>query len=406
MTSFTDFPYSPQRLAIKLKVKAEKYVKQGHPWIFESSITKQSKDGQAGDLAIIFDNRNNKYIGLGLFDPHSPIRIKLIAANQKVVIDASFFDQKISEAFHIRKPLLATGTNGYRLIFGENDGLPGLICDVYDHVAVIKLYSAIWFPYLKDILDSIIQRTGSTVAVLRLSRLLQDKKIEKNGLEDGTVIYGKLDDPEIEFKEYGVRFIANVIKGHKTGYFLDHRANRHKIGTLSKGKSVLDVFSYAGGFSTHAIVGGAKEIVSIDISKHALEIAKRNVLLNVEEPNHITMAVDAFVGMQSLIDENKTFDIVVVDPPSFAKMADDIPLAKNSYERLAKLAIQLTKRGGLCVMASCSSRISKDEFYDIVENGFDQENRPYQLLEKTFHDIDHPVNFPEGSYLKTGYYKV
>ncbi len=401
------FPnHTPQRLAIKLKSKAESYVRQGHPWVFESSIVKMNKEGTAGDLAIIFDQRKNKYLGLGLYDPHSPIRIKMLAHNQSVTIDQDFFNEKIGQCYAHRTSLLDTETNGYRLIFGENDGLPGLICDVYAHVAVVKLYSAIWFPYLHWILGSVVEITGSKSVVLRLSRLLQKDNIDRNGLNDGDVLYGALDNPEIEFQEYGVRFIANVIKGHKTGYFLDHRANRHKVGLMSEGKSVLDVFSYAGGFSTHAIAGGASKVVSIDISKQAIALAKRNVSLNKSDAPHEAMAVDAFEGMQLLIDRGEKFDIVVVDPPSFAKNAADIAVAKKSYERLAKLAIQLTARYGMCVMASCSSRIQRDEFYELVESAFDTFSRSYRLVEKTFHDIDHPVTFAEGSYLKTGYYAM
>jgi len=349
----------PIRLAVKVKAKAESYIRQGHPWVFESSIVKISKDGSSGDLAIIFDQRKNKYMGVG-----------------------------------------------YRLLFGENDGLPGLICDVYSDVAVVKLYSSIWTPYLHWIIQSIIDLTGSETVVLRMSRLLQKELSSNDQLYDGAVIYGQLANPEIIFEEHGVQFVANVIKGHKTGYFLDHRENRRKVGAMSKGKSVLDVFSYAGGFSTHAAAGGAEQVVSIDISKQALLLATRNVELNRPGAPHETMAIDAFEGMQALIDSGRRFDIVVVDPPSFAKMAADIPVAIKSYERLARLAIQLVARYGVCVMASCSSRIGRDEFFDLVEKNFDQSDRAYRLVEKSYHDIDHPISFPEGSYLKTGYYQM
>lgn len=398
--------HTVQRLAVKLKSKSETFLRQGHPWIFESSILKINKDGQAGDIAIIFDQKKNKFLGLGLFDPYSPIRIKLLTHSNREIIDSAFFQRKIKEAHQIRLPLIESNTNGYRLVFGENDFLPGLIIDVYDHVAVIKLYSAIWFPYLHFLVDIIKDVINVSAVVLRLSRLLQKNDVQRFGLDDGNVIYGELENPEIEFLEYGVKFKANVIKGHKTGYFLDHRHNRHKVGMMSKNKRVLDVFSYAGGFSTHAIAGGAKEVMSIDISKHALELAKTNVALNNAMANHEVYAIDAFEGMTNLIDQGKTFDIVVVDPPSFAKMSADVPVAKKSYMRLAELAILLVKRGGICVMASCSSRIGRDEFYELVEKGFDTQNRSYRLLEKTYHDVDHPISFPEGSYLKTGYYIV
>lgn len=398
--------HSIQRLAVKLKSKAESFLRQGHPWIFESSILKINKEGKAGDIAIIFDQKKNKYLGLGLFDPYSPIRIKMLAHSNKENIDRDFFLRKIKEAFEIRRPLIQTNTNAYRLIFGENDYLPGLIVDVYSDVAVVKLYSAIWIPYLHYILDGIKANIPTRAIVLRQSRLLQRTDVPTFDLEDGQVLEGELTNPEVEFVEYGVKFLANVIKGHKTGYFLDHRHNRHKVGQMSRGKSVLDVFSYAGGFSTHAIVGGASQVVSIDISKHALALATINVGLNKKDAAHEIFVTDAFEGMQKLINDGKQFDIVVVDPPSFAKMSADIPQAKKSYVRLAQLAILLVSRGGVCVMASCSSRIARDEFYELVEEGFDAQARAYRLVEKTFHDIDHPITFPEGSYLKTGYYVV
>ncbi|MDF1697878.1 MAG: class I SAM-dependent rRNA methyltransferase [Saprospiraceae bacterium] len=395
-----------QRLAVKLKQKSETFIRQGHPWVFESSIQKINKEGKAGDLAIIFDQKKNKYLGIGLYDPYSPIRIKMVLHTQKEAIDGNFFHTRIQAAYEIRKPLIDTKTNAYRLVFGENDFLPGLIIDVYTYVAVVKLYSAIWFPYLHHILEALLAVTSSEAVVLRLSRLLQKEHVETFGLEDGQLLVGELEDPEIEFVEYGVRFKANVLKGHKTGYFLDHRHNRHKVGQLAKGKKVLDVFSYAGGFSTHAVVGGASEVVSIDISKHALELAKINVALNKNDADHDIMVIDAFLGMQKLIDEKRYFDIVVVDPPSFAKTTADIPGAEKSYKRLAALAIQLTSHGGLCVMASCSSRIDRDSFFELIERGFDTQDRSYRLIEKTFHDVDHPISFAEGSYLKTGYYHI
>lgn len=398
--------HTVQRLAVKLKPKSESFLRQGHPWIFETSILKINKEGKAGDLAIIFDQKKNKYLGLGLYDPNSPIRIKVLVHSVQEHINEAFFKKRIRDAYAIRIPLLSSSTNAYRLIFGENDFLPGLIVDVYADVAVVKLYSAIWFPYLHFVLDAITEMIDVSAIVLRLSRLLQKPDVESYGLEDGQVIFGELQNPEIEFVEYGVRFMANVIKGHKTGYFLDHRHNRHKVGLMSAGKRVLDVFSYAGGFSTHAVVGGASEVVSIDISKHALALAKVNVALNKEDASHEIFVTDAFEGMQKLIDQGRQFDIVVVDPPSFAKMSADIPGAKKSYVRLAQLAILLVKSGGVCVMASCSSRIDRDEFFDLVEEGFDAKDRAYRLTEKTFHDIDHPIAFPEGSYLKTGYYVV
>ena len=403
--SLPDFP-APARLAIRLKPAAERMVRKQHPWVFEASITKQNKEGKAGDLAIVFDQKKNKFLALGLYDPSSPIRIKLLQFHQSATIDENWFQQKIQQAYDIRLPLLATDTNSYRLLYGENDGLPGLVADVYAKVVVVKLYSLVWLPYLSIILPIIIQTTGCTTLVLRLSRNTQRETTLLQGLHDGQVLYGELEDPVVIFREHGVRFSANVIEGHKTGYFLDHRHNRKRVGELAKGKSVLDVFSYAGGFSVHALCGGAREVYSLDISKQALDTARYNATLNIEQPAMHTIAKDAFVAMEELLKDGKRFDLVVVDPPSFAKKASEVAGALKSYRRLAKLAIPLVNKGGLLVMASCSSRVSADDFFATVEEALQESLRRFRETERSFHDIDHPIAIPEGAYLKCIYHQL
>ncbi len=394
-----------KRLAVKLRPSGERMVKKGHPWIFEDSIVKQNIKGRAGDLVIVYDTKKNSFLACGLYDPYSPIRIKLMQFKKTAQINEAWFSTKINDAFQIRKPLLETDTNSYRLLFGENDNLPGFIADVYDHVLVIKLYSHIWFPYLNWILPNLIAVTGCSTVVLRLSRLLQSKG-ETYGLKDGSIIYGDLEKEVVVFKEHGVLFSANVIKGHKTGYFLDHRHNRKKVGELAKDKRVLDVFSYAGGFSVHALKGGAKEVISLDISKHALEMAKENAKLNNHDGKHQIIVADAFEGLQKFIDEQKRFDIVVIDPPSFAKRENEVSRAKKSYARLAGLGAGLVSSNGVLVLASCSSRVVAEDFFEISEEQISNSGRAFEIIDKTYHDIDHPIGFPEGAYLKCGYYKL
>jgi len=402
----TTFP-TPKidRLAIKLKPATERMVKKGHPWVFDGGITKQSAPGKAGDLAIIYDNKKNKFLACGLYDPDSPIRIKVLQVHQSATINADWFRNKIKTAYEKRAPLLATDTNSYRLIYGENDGLPSLIADVYKNIIVVKLYSAIWFPYLNDILPTLLELSQCTTMVLRMSRLLQQNP-NNLGLKDGQVLYGKLEEEVVVFKEHGINFSANVIHGHKTGYFLDHRHNRLKVGNLSKGKTVLDVFAYAGGFSVHALAKGASEVASIDISAKALVMAEQNAALNPHDGKHITLAVDAFKGLEDLIQRGKKYDIVVIDPPSFAKKEAEVEGAKNSYKRLAALGIQLVPKGGLLILASCTARIKAVDFFDTVESAIKASGRRFQIQEKTYHDTDHPISFPEGAYLKCGYYLI
>ena len=396
--------YSPKRLAVKLNAKGEQFVVKGHPWVFSNSIVKINDDAKTGDLAIIFSKNKNKVVGLGLFDANSPIRIKIIHnAETKVDVNSEFFHHKIEVAFEKRLELLKTNTNSYRLLFGENDGFPGLIADVYDSVLVVKLYSEMWLAYLEPILESLQQTSNTETVVMRLSRSLQNS--ENHTLTDGEVIYGTLNNEVVQFVEHGVKFTANVIKGHKTGYFLDHRDNRRRVGELSKGKSILDVFSYAGGFSVHALANGATEVTSLDISKQALDLARENGKLNAYSGIHKTISGDAFKEMKDLIKKEKRYDVVVIDPPSFAKQQSDIDLAKKKYGQLAELGAQLTAKNGLLVLASCSSRVLAQAFFDLNVQALNAQARLYETLLKTKHDSDHPISFPEGAYLKCGYYR-
>jgi 23S rRNA (cytosine1962-C5)-methyltransferase len=396
--------YKPKRLATKLNAKGEQFVVQGHPWVFSDNITKINDDAKSGDLAIIFGKNKNKVIGLGLYDGNSPIRIKMLhSGTTAATINAAFFNTKIEDAFDKREKLLQTNTNSYRLLFGENDGFPGLIADVYAHVLVVKIYSEIWIPYLEPILKSLQTVSNAETIVIRLSRSLEQSKL--HNLQNGEVVYGVLEDEVVEFVEHDVNFSANVIKGHKTGYFLDHRANRKQVGEWSKGKTVLDVFSYAGGFSVHALANGAKEVTSLDISKQALQIAFLNGKLNTYSGTHKTIADDAFVAMKSMINNKQTFDVVVIDPPSFAKQQSEIELAKKKYAQLAQLGAKLTAKKGLLVLASCSSRVLSQTFFDINAQTLREVSRGIDCILKTYHDSDHPIGFTEGAYLKCGYYR-
>ncbi len=391
------------RLAVKLTNKAEQIIRRGHPWVFSDSISKIKPEGKTGDITILFSRRSNEVFAVGLYDAESAVRIKIIHRGGPAQIDSNFFKEKVMQAYELRKPLLSTDTNAYRLIFGENDDFPGFICDIYDSVAVVKLYSTIWLPYLEMITEHIREISSARSIILRMSRNLQKLNLK---CREGEILYGELQSPDVIFKEHGLKFVANVFLGHKTGFFLDHRANRRKIGQLSKGKSVLDVFSYNGGFSVHALAGGASEVTSLDISVQALELARHNAELNPHKGKHLTISGDAFQALKTLIKQGKSYDIVVIDPPSFAKSEKEVPTALVKYAELAELGAELTARNGLLVLASCSSRIKADEFKQVHRETFARLDKRFSLLDFTEHDIDHPVKYEEGAYLKTAYYSL
>lgn len=394
------------RLPVTLTAAGERALRSGHPWIFDGAIQRLKGEGKAGDLAVIFSYKKNKFIGVGLYDPNSPIRIRVLHQGSPAQINADFFREQLSVAKEKRTSLLATDTNGYRLIHGENDGFPGLIIDVYADVAVAKLYSPAWLPWLEQLTPLIMDAAGAITLVLRLARNT-GAAAGAMGWEDGAVVRGTLADPEVIFREHGLQFAANVVEGHKTGFFLDHRENRRRIGELAQGREVLDVFSYAGGFSVHALAGGAAAVTSLDVSAPALEQARSNARLNdLDASRHATLAEDAFVALEQLARSEREFDIVIVDPPSFAKSDKEIPGALAAYRRINKLALPLVAPGGVLLAASCSARVSADDFFRTVEAVLHASGRGFKLLDKTYHGVDHPIGFPEGAYLKSGYYRM
>lgn len=391
-----------QHLAVKLQPAAERAVRSGHPWVFSDGIEKLSPQGRAGDLAMIFSRGTNKLMAIGLFDPGSPMRIKVLHHGGPQRIDADFFRAGLQRAWERRRPVFSV-TNAYRMLFGENDGFPALVVDIYDHVAVMKVYSPIWFTRLGLLAHEVAAVAGSGAVVVRFSRMAL---AAGPPVPEGTVLIGTLPSPEVVFHEHGVRLKADLLHGHKTGFFLDHRANRHKVGHMARGKRVLDVFSYAGGFAVHALCGGAVEATSVDISVPALQAAADNTTLNGVGERLRTVQGDAFQRLREMVAEGRRYDMVVIDPPAFAKSRAEAPGALEKYADLAVLGARLAAPGGLLVLASCSSRVATEAFLDAHARAFHEQRISTHLLEVTGHDIDHPIGFPEGAYLKTAYYKL
>jgi len=392
---------TPETIAIKLSRPGERAVKQGHPWVFDQSIEKGPRDAAAGSLCVLFDRRSDRPYAFGLWDPGEIIRIRIIYRGDHLKWDDAFLKAQLQEAFKLRKSLVENVT-GYRAIHGENDGFPGLVLDVYDRTGVVKIYSAIWIPYLTALLPLIEEVFQLDQIVFRRSRKLMTS--EAIPYKEGEVIGKPLPGEKIRFEEYGVSFYADPIAGHKTGFFLDQRANRFWVQKHASGRSVLDVFSYVGGFGIHALKGGASSLTSLDISAQAMEVARENIISNDLDLSRWSPVVgDAFKKMAGWIRKQKTFDMVILDPPSFAKQATEVPGALQQYERLAEMGAALTGRLGYLILGSCSSRISMEDFKSAHQNVLKKEE--WELIREAGHDVDHPVRFPEAEYLKTIFYR-
>jgi len=393
---------SAKRLAVRVTADARRQLAAGHPWVYDRAITSVTPGGRPGDLAVVFDD-HRKFVAIGLYDPASAIRVKILHHGTPVQIDPEFWGRRLRDALDRRAALAAGPTTGYRCVHGENDGLPGLVLDRYGDTLVLKLYSAAWFAHLATVLPVIVATLSPSTVVLRLARAIGGSP--PAGLSDGTAIHGALPDGPVHYDELGLRFEADVVDGQKTGGFLDQRDNRALVGSMAAGASVLDVFCATGGFGVHAAAGGARSVLGVDASAGALASAQRNMALNRALPavaacEHQVEAGDAFEVMDRFGRQHRKYDIVVVDPPSFAQRQSNVPRALAAYARLTERALRLLAPGGLLVQASCSSRVPADEFVATVRGAAGRAGWGLRVIRQTGAPIDHPVSFPQGAYLK------
>lgn len=397
-----------QNIALRITPEAERALRGGHPWLFERAIRQQSHESSPGDLAVVFD-RKDRFLAVGLYDPLSSIRVRVLAHGEPVPIDEDWFRGQLAAAARLRAPLLeqppGAATTGYRLVHGENDGLPGLVIDRYGGTAVFKLYTPAWIPHLRYVLPALERARWVERVVLRLGRAVRRAPDDLFGLRDGTVLRGPPLDGPVLFSENGLRFEADPVRGQKTGFFLDQRENRARVERLAGGAAVLDLFAYTGGFSVYAARGGARRVVSVDASEPALQAATRNWAHNrhvsaVAAASHQVVVEDAFDALARMAGEGRCFDLVVVDPPSFAQRQAQISQALTAHRQLTWLSFGVLRSGGTLVQASCSSRVDAETFFQAVHGAAAQAGRRLQEIERTRHPLDHPVTFPEGAYLK------
>jgi len=372
---------------------------------------------------VVFDG-NRKFVAVGLYDPGSPIRVRALTAGRPRAVDGAFWAERVAAADARRAGLFeAAGplrTDGYRRVNGESDGFPGLVVDRYGDTQVVKAYTAAWLPHLGALLPELCPGGEGSRVVLRLSRNAQAAARELCGAGDGDVVRGPPlggDGETALFSERGLRFEANVVRGQKTGFFLDQRDNRARVGELVReaaaargGATALNCFSFSGGFSLYAARAGASRVVSVDISRHALESGERNFALNrrvagVAACAHESVKADCFEFLGQCRDR---FDVVVTDPPSMARRRGEAGGAARAYHRLAALGAARTRPGGAYVAASCSAHVGTEDFVRAALDGA-RAGAPggrVQLEAVHEHAPDHPVAIPEMQYLKAATIRV
>jgi 23S rRNA (cytosine1962-C5)-methyltransferase len=393
------------RLRLRVSVTAETIIRSGHPWLFDDSIREANRAGRLGELAVIFDH-NDKFLAVGLFDPESPIRVRVLHTGKPATIDTAWWQGRLTQTLAHREGWFDAQTNGYRCINGESDGWPGLVLDRYDQTFVLKLYTAAWLPRLDEVVGHILASLHPQWLVLRLSRNIQSLAREHWRHDDGQLLLGETPDDPVTFLESGLRFEADVLRGQKTGFFLDQRENRRLVESLARGRDVLNAFSFTGGFSLYAARGGAKSVTDLDLSEHALAGARRNFALNQTDPSvaacrHDCVRADALEWLAA--EPVQKFDLVVLDPPSLAKREAERARAIGAYRRLNADALRWLTPGGVLVAASCSAHVSTEEFFGAVRQAARESARPFTEIQTTGHAPDHPATFPEAQYLKAIY---
>ena len=386
--------------SVILKKAADSFIKRKHPWIFSGAIEKVDGNPSNGETVQIFTS-NKILVGYGSYSPSSQIRVRVWSFNPEEKIESDFFRRKISLASEIRKQILDTSkTNAYRIINAESDGLPGLIVDRYSEYLVCQFLSA-GAEFNKNLIIEILDDVFNPAGIYERS----DVEVRtREALQPARgVLKGKDPDELIKVEENGFRFLVDLKNGHKTGFYLDQRDNRELILQFAKEKTVLNCFSYTGGFSVYALASGAKSVTQIDTSSSALELANKNIELNglniscVENING-----DVFNVLRKFRDERKTFDLIILDPPKFAESASQIQQASRGYKDINLLAMKLLNPGGIIFTFSCSGHISQELFQKIIAGAALDSDREVKIIKQLTQAADHPValNFPEGLYLK------
>ena len=382
-------------LRIILKKGREVPVLRGHPWIFSGAIDQTEGNADAAGIADVFDCERN-WIARGLFGPKSQIRIRILTW-QKEEIDGDFFSRRISRALSIRESILSGVTNAYRVLNGEGDFLPGLIVDRYSEFLVCQIFTAGMDGFKPLIVDAL----SKLLAAKGIFEKSEGRVRDEEGIEPSVGVLAGEPPPElIAIEENGFKFGVDVRRGQKTGFFLDQRDSRAMLSTIARDKTILNCFSYSGAFSIYALGGGAKEVVSLDSSRPALELAQRNLILNgFPIDGSELLKGDAFTYLK---EGDSAFDIIVLDPPSLARKRSDIDAATGGYKFLNLHALRQVKPGGFLLTFSCSQHLSIDLFQKVVFGAAVDARRRVTILKRLGQPIDHPVSLhhPEGEYLK------
>jgi len=390
----------PSNPVLHLKSGREKSLLRRHPWIFSGAVARLEGEPASGASVDVLSS-DGTFLGRAAYSPSSQIRARLWTFDPSEQVDLDFFRGHILSSINARHALqLDKHTDAYRLINAESDGLPGLIVDRYGDLLVLQSLSAGLEYWKETIAGLLLEITGLKDIYERSDADVR----ELEGLPSSVgVLRGSLALSPISILENDLKFKVGIQTGHKTGFYLDQRANRLRVRTLAQGRDVLDCFCYTGGFTVNALAGGAKSVLSVDASAEALALCRENISLNeLPATRHSVLEGDVFQLLRKFRDENRSFDLIILDPPKFAPTAALAEKAARGYKDINRLAFKLLRPSGLLVTFSCSGGVDASLFQKIVASAALDAGVQAQILEHCSQAADHPValDFPEGAYLK------
>ena len=384
-----------------LKPYKEESLANGHAWIFSGALQQPPRWIEAGGLVDVKSSKG-QFIARGYYNPQTDIAIRILTRNPEEAIDAEFVRDRVQRAVALRRVFQPEQTNAYRLIHSEGDGLPGLVVDRFADILVTQIHTA-GIEHLRPlIIEALLQETGASGILLRNDSM--SRRREGLDVEEPVTVAGEVPEHVI-ICENGVQFLVDPWQGQKTGFFLDQRDKRESLRKYTHGKRVLNCFSYTGGFSLYAALAHKEtRVTSVDISAPAIEASRKNFELNGLDPDNYEFRIaDVFAYLEETVGRGEQFDVVVLDPPAFAKTQNARTNALKAYRRLNTLGMQVLRPGGILLTCSCSGVIGMDDLLGVLSQSAQRFQRSVQLLETYTHGVDHPINLamPETAYLKS-----
>jgi len=386
--------------SIYLKPGREKSILLRHPWIFSGAIARTDGTPEPGETVVV-RSATGEGIAKAAYSPHSSIRARVWSFDPLEEIDAAFLHRKLIQAIELRNILgLSAESNAFRLVYGESDGIPGVVVDQYGDVLALQLLSTGAEAWRDSIVTSLIELTGAKCIIERSD--VDVRELEGLAQRKG-IIYGNSPEVVHLIEENGLLFPVDVLGGQKTGFYLDQRRNRQRVRALAQGRKVLNCFSYSCGFSVYSLAGKAEQVLSVDSSNDALNLGGLALSANgIDRAKHEFIEADVFQALRKFRDSRQTFDMIILDPPKFAPTVAQAERATRGYKDINLLAFKLLRPHGLLVTFSCSGGISADLFQKIVTGAALDAGVDAKIVETLNQAPDHPValNFPEGAYLK------